>query len=289
MMKRIVKNFSSVVTNRIKKASCIFYTAILTVCLFTFCANKNRPEKTSPVFGESETEKPEIVIISVFDNYMVNPDLETAWGFGSIIKTPTENILFDTGGDAGILLSNMQKMGVDPGSIDKVIISHVHGDHVGGLAGFLEKNNHVTVFIPASFPNSIKDMIIDKGAKYIEVSEAKKITDFIYSTGELNRLMEEQSLIIDSKKGLIVITGCAHPGIVNIVEKSKKLMGKDSVYLVTGGFHHPPMTVIKKFRELGVQKVSPSHCTGDIVREAFAEEYKEDFIEYGVGEKIEIK
>jgi len=67
VMKRIVKNFSSVVTNRIKKASCIFYTAILTVCLFTFCANKNRSEKTFPVFGESETEKPEIIIIDWYE------------------------------------------------------------------------------------------------------------------------------------------------------------------------------------------------------------------------------
>ena len=101
--------------------------------------------------------------------------------------------------------------------------------------------------------------------------------------------IKEQSLIIDSKKGLIAVTGCAHPGIVNIVKKVKKLIKKDKVYLVVGGFHHPSIACVKKFREIGVEKVAPSHCTGDLVREAFAKEYKENFIEYGVGKTIEIK
>ncbi|MFC2087034.1 MBL fold metallo-hydrolase [Bacteroidota bacterium] len=246
-------------------------------------------ENRAPVFTESGTEKPDIVLISVFDNYMINPDLETEWGFGSVIKTQEETILFDTGGDADILLSNMQKMNIDPTSIDKVIISHVHGDHVGGLAGFLEKNNNVTVFIPASFPNHIKKMIITKGAEFIEISDVTKISGFIYSTGELPGPPIEQSLIIDSKKGIIVITGCAHPGIAKIIEKAKKMIENEDVYLVTGGFHHPPISVIKKFRELGVKKVAPSHCSGDHVREAFSQEYKADFIEYGAGKIIEIK
>jgi len=287
-MKTTSKILSLFFPNRNKKANCILFITILTVCLFSFCANKNNADKASPVFIDSETERPEVVLISVFDNYMINQDLETAWGFGSVIKTPSETILFDTGGDADILLSNMQKMNIDPGSIDKVIISHVHWDHVGGLAGFLEKNNHVTVFIPESFPNSIKNMIINKGAEFIEVLEAEKISDFIYSTGELAGSPKEQSLIIDSKKGLIVMTGCAHPGIVKIIEKAKELIN-NNLYLVIGGFHHPPVSVVQKFRELGVEKVAPSHCTGDPVRNAFAQEYKKDFIEYGVGKRIEIK
>ncbi|CAD7777773.1 MAG: hypothetical protein KCCBMMGE_00618 [Candidatus Methanoperedenaceae archaeon GB37] len=145
------------------------------------------------------------------------------------------------------------------------------------------------VFIPSSFPKSVKNMIIQNGAKFVEISAPRKISDSIYTTGELYGPPEEQSLIIDSKKGLVVITGCAHPGIVNIVRKTKKLMKKDKVYLVLGGFHHPPISCIKEFKELGVEKVAPSHCTGDLVRETFKKEYKEDFIEYGVGKVIEIK
>jgi len=233
-------------------------------------------------------EKPEITLISVYDNCQVDPELETAWGFSTIIKTPQELILFDTGGNSEILLSNMKKLGTDPASIKKVVISHIHGDHVGGLEGFLERNSNVTVFIPNSFPQSIKNMIIQNGAKFVEISAPRKISDSIYTNGELYGSPEEQSLIIDSKKGLVVITGCAHPGIANIVKQAKKLMKRDKVYLVLGGFHHPPLTCIKEFKELQVEKVAPSHCTGDLVRDAFRREYKENFIEYGVGKIVEI-
>jgi len=233
-------------------------------------------------------EKPEITLISVYDNYQVNPELETAWGFATVIRTPKELILFDTGGSSEILLSNMEKLGIDPASIKKVVISHIHGDHVGGLEGFLERNSNVTVFVPSSFPESVKDMIIRKGAKLVEVSAPGKISDFVYTTGELYGPPEEQSLIIDSKKGLVIITGCAHPGIVSIVKKAKELMKEDKIYLVLGGFHYPPVSCVKEFKELGVEKVAPSHCTGDLVREAFRREYGENFIEYGVGKIIEV-
>jgi len=238
---------------------------------------------------QAEKEKPEITLISVYDNYQVNPELKTAWGFATIIKTPKELILFDTGGNSEILLFNIKKLGIAPSSIKKVVISHIHADHLGGLEGFLERNNNVTVFIPSSFPQSIKNMIIQKRAKLVEISAPRKISDFVYTTGELYGPPQEQSLIIDSKKGLIIITGCAHPGIVNIVKRAKELMKKDKVYLVLGGFHHPHLSCVKEFKRLGVEKVAPSHCTGDLVREAFRKEYKENFIEYGVGKIIEIK
>ena len=240
------------------------------------------------IVSEKE-EKQEITLISVYDNYQVDPEMKTSWGFATIIKTPRDVILFDTGGNSEILLFNMKKLGIDPASIKKIVISHIHGDHTGGLEGFLDKNPNITVFIPSSFPQSIKDMIIQKGGRFVEISAPEKISDFVYTTGELYGPPKEQSLIVDSKKGLIIITGCAHPGVVNIVERAKELMKRDKVYLVLGGFHHPPLSCVKEFRELEVEKVAPSHCTGDLVREAFREEYKEDFIEYGVGKIIEIR
>lgn len=238
---------------------------------------------------EGDEKAKEVTLISVYDNYQVNSKLKTAWGFGCVVKTSKELLLFDTGGNSEILLFNMEKMNIDPKWISTIIISHIHGDHVGGLKGFLEKNNNVTVFIPSSFPNSIRDMITNQKAKFVKVSESRKISNFIFSTGELYGPPEEQSLVINSKRGLIIITGCAHPGVVHIVEKAKEMFPEEKVYLVIGGFHHPPMGVVKKFRELGVKKIAPSHCTGDPVREAFRKEYKEDFIEYGAGKIIEIK
>jgi len=240
----------------------------------------------SPFASHAEDNTARITIISVYDNYQVNPRLDTAWGFACVIKMPAETLLFDTGGNPETLLSNMRKMDIPPESIDKVVISHIHGDHLGGLGGFLDRNPDVTVFIPQSLPDSTRDMISRKGAEFIDISSEREISASVYTTGELYGPPEEQSLVIDAKKGLIVITGCAHPGIVDIVKKAREFLKKNEVYLVMGGFHHPPVSVVKKFREIGVEKVAPSHCTGDRVRNAFASAYKEDFIEYGVGRTI---
>ncbi len=236
-----------------------------------------------------------VSIIIVYDNYQVNPNLTTRWGFGSIISTPTKNILFDTGGNSSILLSNMEKMKIDPKDINILVISHIHGDHVGGLNGFLERNGDVKVYIPSSFPNSIRKKIKSYEAEYQDVRGSMPISDNVYTTGEMGTWIKEQSLILNTEKGLVVITGCAHPGVVNIAKNAKQILPDKNIYLVMGGFHlsgasdSELRSIIKGFRDIGVQKVAPSHCSGDRCRELFKEEYKQDYIESGVGKIIPLK
>lgn len=233
-------------------------------------------------------------LVTLYDNYQHVSQLRTGWGFSCLIGTENKTLLFDTGGDSQTLLGNMEKLGIAPGEVDLVFLSHIHEDHVGGLEGFLKENPNVTVYIPASFPNSLRDKIKEAGADFVGVGSPQEITDVMSSTGELRGPPKEQSLMISTDKGLVVITGCAHPGIVRIVEKAKNLTGKD-IHLVIGGFHLSGasesrlMNIVSSFRKLGVQKVAPSHCSGDRTRQLFQEEYGDAYIGNGVGRVIKIK
>jgi len=279
------------VSNR--KCLCVSSVVVLAVAAMLAAAScepheEMKPEKEA-VLTPTEGQ---FSITTVYDNYQVNPALTTAWGFGCVIRTAQEGILFDTGGDSSILLGNMEKMGISPEDIDIVVISHIHGDHVGGLDGFLERNGKVEVYIPASFPDSLREKIKSRGAEYRDVTGCIKICDGVYTTGEMGSSIREQSLVLNTGEGLVVITGCAHPGIVSIVEKARRVLPDRSIYLVMGGFHLSGASdsqlkgIIEGFRGLGVQKVAPSHCSGDRCRELFRQEYGEDYVEGGAGNTI---
>jgi 7,8-dihydropterin-6-yl-methyl-4-(beta-D-ribofuranosyl)aminobenzene 5'-phosphate synthase len=236
----------------------------------------------------------DISITVIYDNNAYHAGLETGWGFSCLIRGTEKAVLFDTGGDGPRLLANMKKLGISPGEIDIVVLSHIHGDHVGGLTGFLEKNPDVTVFVPKSFPEDFKRDIKRSGAHIVEVKKSVKICEDMYSTGELGTVMREQALIVKTDRGLIVITGCAHPGIVTVVKKTKGLF-KDTVLFVMGGYHlgsknrRELETIVSDFKELGVRYVGPCHCTGEHAREIFKKAYREKFIPVGVGKNIEVQ
>ena len=247
-----------------------------------------------PVPTVTPTEAALAVTITVlYDNNEYDERLRTAWGFACLVEGFDETILFDTGGDSGTLLSNMRTLGVDPQRVDTVVISHVHGDHVGGLGGFLDENQAVTVYLPESFPQSIGDAARDVGADVVKVQESVEICEHVLSTGELGDWIKEQSLVIETARGLVVITGCAHPGIVDIVRQAQEMTGQD-VYLVVGGFHLGGTGtaeiegIVEDFQQLGVQKVAPCHCSGDAARRLFKEAYGEDFILAGVGSTVQV-
>lgn len=180
------------------------------------------------------------------------------------------------------------KLNLDVRDIEIIVLSHIHGDHVGGLFGFLELNSQVKVYLPASFPDDFKRRVKDYDCEVIEVKNALKICNGVATTGELGTAIKEQSLIVATVKELFIITGCAHQGVVNIVKKAKELTGME-VYLVLGGFHlggasgNTILSITEQFRELGVVKVAPCHRSGDRARTLFKEEFEGDYVEVGVG------
>ena len=182
----------------------------------------------------------------------------------------------------------MIHMGLDPLKIDSVVLSHGHSDHTGGLAGFLRYQNAVSLYIPKSFPWRFKDEVGLTGARVKEVAGPMKIQADVHTTGELGGSMKEQSLVLKTTKGMIIVTGCAHPGIVEIVEQAVRIC-TDNVYLLIGGFHlmgRSPMEIrrmMEKLDALNVERIAPCHCSGDTAKELFMNHYQEKYIACGVG------
>ena len=236
----------------------------------------------------------DLTLTIVYDNNPCNKELETRWGFSCLVEGLEKTILFDVGGEGSVLLRNMKRLGIDPKAIDVVVLSHIHYDHIGGLSAFLEENPDVVVYMPDSFPQSIKSEAKMAGARLIEVRSFTEICKDACSTGELGDWIKEQSLVIRTAKGLVVITDCAHPGVVNVIEKAKEMFN-DSVYLVLGGFHLCRMTarqikeIIKGVKKEKVEKVAPCHCSGDLTRKLFEKAYGKNFILSGAGKRIRIK
>jgi len=229
----------------------------------------------------------------VFNNIPYATNLRNGWGFACLVEGFQQTILFDTGSDGNILLSNMKGLGIDPRTVSVVVLSHIHADHCGGLEKFLQRNYHVTVYLPESFPVSFRQAIQNCGASVETVDKPAQLFAQVHSTGEMGEWIKEQSLILETPKGLVIITGCAHPGIVRIVEKAKDLLKKD-IYMVVGGFHLAGTSttrireIIQKFKDLGVEKVAPSHCTGEEAISLFKKNWGKNFVESGCGAVISL-
>ena len=243
--------------------------------------------------GTVEAKAPVLRLTVVYNNIPCDSRLRTGWGFSCIIEGTEQTILFDTGGDPEILLGNMTLMGIDPASVNTVFLSHIHADHTGGLEGFLRRNSHVTVFVPESFPISFRQAITGYGAKPRAVGDFVRLFDSVYSSGEMGDWIKEQALIVETSSGLVIITGCAHPGIVNVVKEAKARL-KNDIFLLMGGFHLSGRTsarireIIRTLKGLGVKKVAPSHCTGEQAMVLFKEAWENDFLESGAGAVIEV-
>jgi len=231
------------------------------------------------------------VITIVYDNVAVDKELKTAWGFACVVEGLQETILFDTGGEGELLLANMAKAGLKPAQVRCVVLSHFHSDHTGGLDAFLKAHNKVKVFVPKAFPADFREQVGQSGAEVVETEGPCKVCDGAWTTGVLDRGIAEQGLYLKTPQGLVVVTGCAHPGVVNMAKAAGE-HAKNPVRTVLGGFHMSGASpdeiaaVIRDLRELGVKRVGPSHCSGNQTRESMQEAFGPGYLNSGLGARI---
>jgi 7,8-dihydropterin-6-yl-methyl-4-(beta-D-ribofuranosyl)aminobenzene 5'-phosphate synthase len=249
---------------------------------------------TMPAEGDSPEEKRKnkiITITIVYDNNLHLKNFQNDWGFSCFIEGLEKSILFDTGGSSRILLDNMAKSGIEPEKIDGIFISHDHKDHTGGLGALMKKKREYDTWIPDFFSSQFKASLREKGANVIPIKFFGKLCEGAYTTGVINGWIKEQSLVLETGDSLVLVTGCAHPRIVHIVQTAKKLFKKD-VRTILGGFHlvgfetNLVQEIIQTLKDESIQKAGPCHCSGEEARQLFARAFGENYLDLGVGKKI---
>lgn len=218
------------------------------------------------------------------------------WGISYLIG---QDLLFDTFGDPYVFLRNVERMNIDLSKIKHIVISHDHWDHISGLWYIINRYKDINVYICPNFDIKIKERIRFFGVNVVETKGFLRIKDEIYSTGEIegrfkNINISEQTLVVNSENGLIVITGCAHPGILTILKEVKKNFPDKEIFCALGGFHlldkerKDIELIVNEFKKMGIKKVGPTHCSGKLAEEIFQKQYRENFISIRAKEIIQI-
>ena len=208
-------------------------------------------------------------ITIIYDNEVWKKGLKADWGFSCLLEVYNRKILFDTGTNGSILLENMSKLNIEPTDIEEIFISHAHNDHTGGLSTFLHINA-VPVYVPPSYQRLT-------GSTIIPVKRPMEIHENIFSTGELKG--REQSLVVKTEKGLVVIVGCSHPGVGTILNAASQW---GDVTALIGGLHGFSNYELLKDLDL----ICATHCTQH--KSEIKSRYPDKYVEGGAGKIIEL-
>jgi 7,8-dihydropterin-6-yl-methyl-4-(beta-D-ribofuranosyl)aminobenzene 5'-phosphate synthase len=261
----------------------------------------------------------------LYDAFGPTSDLQKDWGFAALIEYGGRRVLFDTGNDAGIFERNVKRLGIDLTRLDAVVISHRHGDHTSGLSHLLQINPDVIIWAPreGAFFKSVppRDFLarhsdLPRNLRYFEGSQPTRwVTGTPWSEAKFAHVtttteilpgfyvlttrsgkpgtleMNEVSLAVRTPKGLVVLVGCAHPGVENILAQAAKIDPR--LHMVVGGFHLvlTPREEVERVadvlhQELKVERVAPGHCTSELGFAILLDRFKERFQETGLGAVI---
>jgi len=273
-------------------------------------------------------------ITTLSENTAGMGNLLAEWGLSILVETDTVNVLLDTGQSISAS-HNADILGVDLSKIDKIVLSHGHFDHTGGLrlvlrkmrkeveiiahpdiwsAKYARREGQEARYIGIPFQRQELESL---GARFNLTTKSVRITDNIMTTGEVpmvtdfeqiapnlfvkegadfkpDKFLDDQALFINTEQELIVILGCAHHGIINTLYHAQQLTGVKQTHTVVGGCHLIGATgerirlTIAALRELGVQRIGVSHCTGLPAAAIMAHEFGDSFFFNNAGTQIDL-
>jgi len=267
------------------------------------------------------------------DNYVfLDTGAIAEHGWSIFLETPHGNYLFDTGQGKAIL-NNARVFAIDLSTIKAIMLSHRHFDHTGGLRDVLSVVDNVAVYAHADIFKAAyhlrdgklsyigvpfsQEFLEGNGATFYFNRGWKTIAPGMELTGEIPRntsfeigedkliiktengvakdpMIDDQSLVFTTEKGLFIILGCAHSGIINILNHIIEHTGQSHIHTIIGGTHLGPLSedqleqTITALKDFDIEHIGVSHCTGMIPSLRLAEEFGDKFFFCHVGTEIEV-
>lgn len=244
--------------------------------------------------------------LTVLSEVKAMDGFESEHGLSFLIEVDQLKVLFDTGA-SDLFKHNAARLGIDLGKVDRIVLSHGHWDHGNGLE-YIE--GKPLICHPGCFVKRYRK----QGETYLGLSLSKaeladrfdletfrhpiRLSEHLWFLGEIPRknnfeaqstkyiledgsedfIMDDSGLVVITKKGLVLISGCAHSGISNMIEHARRLTGVFKVAAVVGGFHMKAANkqtrkTIYYLEKLGVEQVIPSHCTFDPALDLFRQKF----------------
>ena len=262
-------------------------------------------------------------ITIIYDAFGKDPAMTKDWGFSALVEIAGKRILFDTGNDHDIFAANVKAKAIDLTSLDFVVMSHRHADHMAGLSYVLSVNPKVKIYAPkegfgiygSSLPSSFyrKDQALPPETRYYDGKPPEIIKfgtawqggniELIDKTTEIapgitlialvsdspgTKELKELSLAVNTPEGMVLVVGCSHPGIERIVREAAGINPK--IRLIAGGFHlvvapdDVIATVVASLKNtFNVEYIAPGHCTGEPTFAALKQAFGDRYIYAGVG------
>lgn len=223
----------------------------------------------------------------LYDNH-ARDGLRAGWGFSAFVRTEGAIVLFDAGADRLVLEHNAEAMGLNLDAVTAFVLSHEHCDHRGGVSPVLHTG--LRVYVPAALRRRMAGLQ-KKGIELLSVKRPLDILPGIRSIGMMGRRIPEQALLLEGIDGSILVTGCAHPGIVRMARRATDLVGK-RLSLVVGGFHllHEKedelRRAIEELQRLEIDRMAPCHCTGEPAIDALRDAFADRFLDVQAGARI---